>query len=317
MALREELEQETGYQPEEKDLDEQISERDKYVEEIAQREIQRRAESDGFEVDVPAPQAEEADPSAPDPAPAPKSADPEYIVLDGDLSKYRLKSKVDGEEEIVPLDPVVRQYQKDKAADKRLAEATRLLNEAREAQAKIAAPPEPEPQAQPANGSDEAFIESLFEGDKERAKDELRKILAVRQQPTPTVDPEQIARRVKHELSVESASEKFQRDNPDIIEDPYLLHTFNAQWGAYIQAGKDHLTAMKDAEKDMRDWMTSKGIGKPAPEPTTATRDEKRARKAEIDTLPTTSTRATIPEEKPQTASDIMEEMRKARGFSR
>jgi ribosomal protein L31E len=63
---------------------------------------------------------------------AKQSGADDRVVLDGDLSKYVIKRKVDGVETEISLDRVTRVLQKDAAADKRLEDATRLKKEAEE-----------------------------------------------------------------------------------------------------------------------------------------------------------------------------------------
>lgn len=324
MALNQDAdqEQESGFVPEVRGVDEAAgSERDRRIEEIAARESQRREGSAAPEIETTPPAADvTATIDGQQVEEETQRADPQ--VLAGDFAQYKVKAKVDGEELEVSLDEVLRHYQKNGAADKRLAEATRLLREAQEVAKKVEPDVVPEA-AKPADVDDTAindFVESLWDSDKDRAKESLRKFMAGRQQQAPTLDPmkiaEQIAPTIQKQLAVENALEQFREANPDIIDDPYLSSITERFWAEEVSAGKDQVKALKDAGVKTRDWLKSKGIGSGVTVPPTVARDEKLKRKAGIDVLPTTSARAVgSSAEAPQTTQDVIAGMRKARGF--
>ena len=66
--------------------------------------------------------------------------------------------------------------------------------------------------------------------------------------------------------------------------------------------------------KRTRDWLASKGVTAPTPNPTTD-RNTKLERKAGIDVIPALNSKATTVEEPEQSATDVINEMRKARGL--
>ena len=77
-----------------------------------------------------------------------------------DISKMRVKVKIDGVESEVTIEEMQRQYQKNGAAERRLEEATRLLNEARASQQTAHDPlrfaqPEQTSDIQPSPGGDD------------------------------------------------------------------------------------------------------------------------------------------------------------------
>src|SRR5438128_2546308 len=73
---------------------------------------------------------------------------PDEPPLIEDPTKHRVKVRIDGEERIVSLADAVRNYQKDEAADKRLRDATLLLQEAGKARPEPKEEPKPEPKAE-------------------------------------------------------------------------------------------------------------------------------------------------------------------------
>src|SRR6266404_5937236 len=125
----------------------QKSPRELAMDALESRHQQQMAESNGWELpseDAPEPivppvedaaaaqlAAQLADPAAAAAATAaaPAASDPPADA------PAKVKIKIDGVESEVPMDEVIRQYQKNSSADKRLAEATRLLREAQEADA--------------------------------------------------------------------------------------------------------------------------------------------------------------------------------------
>lgn len=306
----------------------ELSEREQRMEEIAMREWTEQAKVNGQEppvLDDPAPVAEERKP-APEPeandAPAPvvEEKGDQPIILDGDLSKYKVKAKVDGQDAEVSLEDALRQYQKNTAADKRLAEASRILKAAEDA---AQARNTPEPVHAPAPAVDDgqevdAIINALWDNERDKAKEALTKALK-RRQPEPTVDPsklvEQIAPQIKQQIAVENALAEFRKANADIVDDPYLTQITEKFWDEEISGGKPLVDALSDAGKRTRDWLKSKGIGAANPSPT-ITRDEKRARKEGIDNIPSASARASSSnDEREPTPSEVMAEMRAKRGL--
>ena len=235
-----------------------------------------------------------------------------------------VKVKIDGVESEVTLDELTRQYQKNGAAERRLEEATRLLNEARAAVppvgfAKPATSSESPPvEPQPQGGTDEAkaFLAALFDGDEVKALDALQKIGLGR--PQPTQDTAQLAAQltpaIKQQLVVDSALESFSKDYADIVKDPYLADLADRFLDAEVASGKPFTEALETAGQKTRDWLKSKGVTQTGPEPT-INRNTKLERKAGIDVIPALNTKATTIEEPEQSAQDVIREMRKSRGL--
>jgi hypothetical protein len=317
------------------------SPRELAMEALETRHQQQMAESNGYELPVD-------EPAEPEPAPAPAEqlaaqlADPPAAVTEAPAT---VRVKVDGVETDVPLDEVVRQYQKNSSADKRLNEATRLLREAQEAQAQrllleqqeaqlraqqaatTATPNPATTDTPPVDESGKEFLKALFEGDEENALTALQKVIGGRQQPAtaaaPTLDIDQIAnavtQQVQQKFAVESALAQNQRDYPELYSDPDMealaltkIHRLREQ------NGSDFFTALDTVSKDMANkfgWAASTAAGRPAePAPTTSSaRTAKLEQKRSIDNVASVNTKTTTTEQQPENPSDVIAAMKAAR----
>lgn len=260
-------------------------------------------------------------------------ADPEPQVLSDGLDKVRVKVKIDGVESEVSVEEMTRQYQKNGAADRRLAEANRLLEQARAAAAAAPAPAAPpvgiventptnDISATPSGAVDaqggKEFLAALFDGDEDRALEALGKLVGGRQ--TPTLNEAELAARltpqIRQQLVVDSALEKFKVDFADVMADPHLEEIAADFTQAALDEGKPFDEALVEGGKKTRDWLAAKAP-KPTPSPTpTMDRNSKLERKAQMDNVQALSRTATTTQEAPQTASDVIAEMRKARGMA-
>lgn len=246
------------------------------------------------------------------------------LLADG-LDKVRVRVKIDGVESEVTVAEMQRQYQKNGAAERRLEEATRLLNEAR-----AQTPPvgfqkpaevrndEPGQQVADADQERKEFLAALYEGNEEKALEQLKKIGVGRPQE-PTLDTAQLTARlaseIKQQMSYDSALEQFKVNYADIVADPYLADLADRHLDAEVKAGKPFTEALEAAGKRTRDWLSSKGMATASPAPTIG-RNEKLERKASIDRVNALNTKAATVEEPMMSASDVINEMRKSRGLS-
>lgn len=255
--------------------------------------------------------------------------DPQPRMLADGLDKTLVRVKIDGEESEVSVEEMVRQYQKNGAADRRLAEANRLLEEARRNAAQVQPPPvgiadngaTGDSTPTPSGGIDEqggkAFLAALFDGDEDRALQALGQVLGGRQQPTLN-ESDLVAKltpQIRQQLVVESALEQFNRDFADVMADPYLEQIAADATQAAMVEGKPFAEALVQGGKSARDWLASKGVKPPANPAPTMDRSTKLGRKASMDNLPALSKTATTTEDPPQTASDVIAEMRRQRGL--
>jgi hypothetical protein len=250
-------------------------------------------------------------------------------LLSEGLDKLRVKRKVDGIESEITIEQLLRDNQKSAAADKRLAEATRILSEANEERARIEAMKQAGVtnnqtvlDTQPKEGANTAkeFLQSLFQGDEEKALETLTQLTQGRQADKPTLDEAELAKKltpaIKQQLVVESALEKFAADYADIVNDPYLANVADGFMEAEMKEGKSFTEALNTAGGKTRDWIREKaGVKKDVPNPTT-TRNEKLDRKATIDEVAATNAKAVTREDPQQTTSDVIADMRKARGLT-
>ena len=249
-------------------------------------------------------------------------------VKEEEKPPQKLKIKIDGEEEEITLDEAVRIVQKNRAADKRLAEASRLLKEAQEksvtddAQKKATeSAKEDEKRKETLKDLNKKFVAAMLEGDEGKAADvnlEIQSLLIEgRPEPTPkepAVDVGQIASQVKQQLEVESALKKSKIDYPELYKDPDL----EAVAAVKIER------MMKDEEKSFSDALETvakefstkfgwKAGRKPETQESTTSRSQKLEKKAGIDVLPAASARAVSTTPEPLTPSQRIEQMRKAR----
>jgi hypothetical protein len=315
--------------------------RELMLEEIENRHTAELAAQNGYNL--------EADPE-PEPAPAPAiAATPEPDQLAAQLAAVEtpapapsmVKIKVDGVEQDVPLDDVVRQYQKNSSADKRLAEATRLLREAQETaaqrlleaqqaqqlQQQVAPAPQPNPVSAPTAETGKEFLKALFEGDEDNALAKLQELTAGRQAPVqpaqPTLDINEIsnavAQHVQQKLAVESALAKNRADYPQLYADPDMEALALAKIQRIRESdGSDFFSALDTVSQEFANkfgWNQPAAQGRqtdPAP-PTTSKREAKLERKSGIDNVVSITTKTTTSEPQPESPSDIIAQMRAAR----
>ena len=265
-----------------------------------------------------------------DPNPTPAATPPGPKVITDGLDQMLVTVKIDGRERQVTVEEMQRQFQKNGAAESRLEEATRLLNEAR-ATAQASAPPpvgvagpgaKTDSTDAPEGGGDgaKAFLSSLFEGDEEKATAALNKLLGGRNQVPNQPNDQELAAKltpvIRQQMLQESALEKFESDFSDVMADPYLESVAAGFIQESINEGKTFVEALEVAGPKTRDWIASKAPkADPGPNPT-MTRDAKLERKARIDQIPTLNKAASSTAEPAQTTADVIAEMRKARGLA-
>jgi hypothetical protein len=242
-----------------------------------------------------------------------------------------VKVKVDGQEFDVPKADVeaaggITAYQKDRAAENRLKKANETLAETRRTQAALAKWLEQQQvaTAKPAAPvqSDDEFIQNRIQlinfgtpEEQRQAAQELRSKL------NPQLDQNAIIRQTLIAVQQDAAERQFVNEFSDVVHNPLLLKLI-------IQMKSERLAQLKDAPPDWSMFYRTIGnevrgaIGRqsqPAQPSTTSPTSpvvDKEARKADIVNLPTAAARAELPkEEKPESREDILNQMRKARGF--
>ena len=254
------------------------------------------------------------------PAPAPQQATPEQLVT----------VKVDGEERQMPLAEVLRGYQKDQAASRRLEEVNRRTREIELREAQLLAREQtsaPQPAIpntpSPTNAdAEKGFLDSLYLGDESKTREALTKMMEERWRhdipatPDLTTLASQLVPAIKQQIDLESASTAFAKDFQDIVSDPYLAQRADAFLNAELAQGIPLAEAMPKAGRATRDWVkTIAGVPLAESQPSTTARAEKLARKQAIDNPPATSVSSAAPAPLAENHTDVIKEMRRARGL--
>jgi hypothetical protein len=230
-----------------------------------------------------------------------------------------IKVKLDGVEQEVPLSDVVRAYQKDAVASKRLNDASAKLREADEILARAKAQPTQENSSQvgeDATNIAKTAIESLLNGDEEGAANALALLAAGRGNSTQAPDTDEVAAKVKQQLEVDSALTKFTGEYADVVSDPQLAKITNDFLAEEMNTGT-HATqyeALVAAGNRARSWLADKTGVKTGDESSTI-RNDRVAKKAGMEQVPSNSASAASQDEPTESASDIIAEMKKARGL--
>lgn len=271
----------------------------------------------------------------------------DYIVVSNGVPMF--KTKVDGQEKLIPIENARAQLQKHVAAEIRLqqAAAEKRALEQREAaiaesEAKLAAklkqlqeaPPSVKPDVSDQDLSDQAHqvVSSLFTGSEDEAVKSLTELLGkVRQAPGPQTDPsETVAMAVaaaKRELAAEQAAKdkekqqkdinsgftKFSTDYPEIVADPNLFRYADGLTDTIQSENPDWSPSavMTEAGKRTREWVES--LKTPVSE---QPNNDRQNRKRKLTPMPQarTATQEREMEEPPETPQSLMDSIRAARG---
>lgn len=299
-----------------------LEDRNNYVEQLAARaeaEILSQASDEPPETDEAAPAAE-----------APAEVEPKAAAVPAKTRKI----KVDGEEQEVPEDKIidagVRALQKESAADRRLQEATERLTRAEQllaaAEKRPATSEAPTPESPP-SGSPDADVEALAKAIQFGTEDEVRaavKTMLNRQgsgRSDAIPKSEEVAAVVEQRLEFKSALNKFQSDFKDVWDDPYLRKLAfdeDDRLQKEIIAGNrepmNYLERFAEAGKAVREWRDR--ISQSGGAPKVDIGADKRDRKAAAGSIPSAGGRAAPAPATaaPATPTDIVREMRQARG---
>lgn len=200
-------------------------------------------------------------PIEPAPAPTPEPPAPEPGMDAGDMFTV----KVDGEEQQVTREDLIRSYQKDAAASRRLNEATELLKQAQNAAAaNLNGQPtaQPSPQADPQQDAptDELSFDDMdFAGLAEKIqlgetsegaaalKDMVTQVVARAQQSgqqTPNLDIGTMTTAVRDRIESDTALNNFKTEYPEIVADDQLYayagqHAVEAMIEDFVANGAD------------------------------------------------------------------------------
>ena len=274
-----------------------------------------------------------------------KSDDPSPMWKDGD--SWYTTIKVDGEDISVPFDDLKSSHQKDKASQKRFEEAAEygrriqereaqlnayVQNMQRSQQAPQQAPPskdaEPE-QEQPDDSPDliKKYHEALYEDDADKAAELFKSLTNKGRSEPATQNVEEVVQKVlgrtlaqqraqterqqqwAYQKSLEDAVKWFDDEYPDIAKVPELRAVADNRTIDLTLKNKDWTPQqiMKEAAESTRQW--AKEFFSPS--------NERVTRKKRIVQHPraaSASSKIGEDEPVPETASDIIEEMKRVRG---
>lgn len=210
-----------------------------------------------------------------------------------------VRVKVDGVEMDLPITEVVKSYQKDATATKRLQQATELLRSAELAASKVAQNNEQ------ANNSDiptdssnavskeerlsqvKAAFSKLYEGDEEGAAQAMLELIGAGATPaTQTINPDVLAAQVVQQLEVKSAYGEVQRDYPEVFANDergvVLGKAAYERKQAKEAQGIPPQLAVREAVEEVAQLFGIQKQGRQATQPRTA-RESKLERKQTLD----------------------------------
>ncbi|MFA7290901.1 MAG: hypothetical protein WC023_01510 [Rhodocyclaceae bacterium] len=244
-----------------------------------------------------------------------------------------VKVKIDGEEMELPVSEVVKSYQKDQTASRRLTEATRLLQIAEQQANKVAQNNEQENNSPNATGDEgkegrlsaiKGAFSKLYEGDEEGAADAMLQILEQGAgKATQNVDPAQIATQVRQQLAVESAYSEVKSDYPALFANDergvVLGNETFARMNAKEASGVPRSQALQESVEEVARLFGIQKAGRQSTDTERTARDEKLARKAVLD-IPRSANvvagNGNSPAEAPNVSSVIAEMARSRLGQS-
>lgn len=232
-------------------------------------------------------------------------------LVPAEMLGRKVRLKVDGREQDVTLEQLVRDAQKSQAADQRLAEATAILRAAQETRQQEtvntippSTPQTPPPEARKAKLKD--ALAALLSGDEDAAADAFEAVLG---QPQPTAvaapDTEAIAEAVSQRLDERSALVKFFGDYPRVASNPYLQAAADDALAGFRAEGKSFQEALNLAGAAVYQQFgyEREPAAPPKKEPTTTRADAVQARKANLD-VPVGRTMSTAQASAPPQSSE-------------
>ena len=212
-------------------------------------------------------------------------------------AETRVKVKVDGQEIELPLSEVVKSYQKDATASKRLQEATRLLSLAEQKANKVAQSAQPENNSlQPAEDDArkarrsqlKGAFSKLYEGDEDGAAEAMDRLFEQGATATQQViDPDQITAKVIEQLAVKSAYQEVQSDYPELFLDTergvVLGKETHSRMVAKVALGLASDQALQESAEEVAKLFGIEKKGRQQTEHQRTARDTKLERKAALD----------------------------------
>ena len=270
---------------------------------------------------------------------------PQIEITDSPLTErdgeWYTIAKVNGEEQEIPWNEVLAQYQKKSSADQRLQEAAVKANQLadwekrlHEYRDQLASQKRPSTDAaarvSPSSDANDdlygQYHEALFQGDEKSANQLMKQIRAAEKPSAPEIDVNEIISRTKNEMREEErqaqirdyeslrkdAVSKFHEEYPDIINDSSLLAVADAKSAELYNADptRDPWEIMQECGEYARAWLFEyvDNLGGKKQK----VREE---RKQAMDEVTPRNVRSSIGEDEPEheSYSDIIAEMKQAR----
>lgn len=273
------------------------NDRDDYMKQLAEL---ARNERDGVQEEQEE-QPEEVEEEAQEEVAETPEVEPDFVTL-----------KVEGEEKQVERDKVyeagIRALQKESAADKRLQEATKILEQAKESQKALPEVESDEPEYTP-----EQLAHALQYGDDDEAVNAIKLILEGRKtEQVATPNREEVNQQIDIRTEFNEAVKEFKTEFSEIWNDPKLRELATQKERALREAGDNRPFAevYKEVGTEIREWV---GQFK---EPTKSGLEKRKARKQSIDNVEGASAPVGKSKQpaKPKTPEDVLNDLRKARG---
>lgn len=236
-------------------------------------------------------------------------------TLIADPTKAKVKVKVDGEEQELTLDQVLRGYQKEAAATRRLNEAARIKREAEALMAQARQSP-PAPTDEDARAQAREFLNSLVSGDDDDAAEKLAQLIrSGRQQATP-IDAavDQVLQQRKLQEQVDGALTEFERLYPELAADEDAVGFISTVAQRQRDEGADPVTALKaGVEKVLKLRGIQPRASTQEPAPTTPT--DRAARKSQAANVrPNNARAAALDEDADDSRESVIAQMQRRGG---
>lgn len=251
------------------------------------------------------------------------------IIEESQLTQMMVKTKINGVEAEVPLADVVKSYQKDSAASKRLEEAAlqkQALDkraqelDARESQLNDIQTDNIETKPSDMDAMLNETVTAIYEGDEIKTKESLKNlVMAGRSNATQEAEPldvNAIANQVRNQIEQQNAMKDFGNSFKDVVADPMLRSLADTYLDEELsQDGVSFADALKSAGDKTRQWVKQQAMAMGMTQVANGT-DAKQTFKESLDNVRSANTRlqSNSVDNQQSPVSSVVAEMRKARG---
>lgn len=239
------------------------------------------------------------------------------------------KVKVDGVEQEVSAEDLIRSYQKNLAADRRLEEATRILRDAEQLAAQQQVAEQEITQEVAQEGLRESLrkeaskmVSTWYDGDQEAATEALVDLFVKTKggdQPTrrQEIDADVLAEQVLERMAFNSAVERVKSDYPDLVADSNLEQLVVMQSTNLVSSGVPRAEALLSVAESLYKSLgkTPTGRQQDTPKPKSA-RQENKDRLDNVPSASATATSMPVKSEEPDQSALIREVARRRIGQS-